>query len=157
MRSIHVLIGTAVILLSVSLGAQVAKSAAETLSAETSASPELVGQLTKQLGVTPTQAAGGAGALLGLAKTRLKPEEFSQVSSAIPGADALLKAAPAPKAGLGSMVGSSGIGGLASLAGSFNQLGLSPGMAAKMVPVLGKFVESKGSAGAAKLLLGALK
>ena len=153
MRSIHVLIGTAVILSTVSLFAQVTKNADE----KTSASPELVGQLTQQLGVTPTQAAGGAGALLGLAKTKLKPEEFSQVSSAIPGTDALLKAAPVPKGALGGMLGSSGIGGLASLAGSFKELGLSPDMAGKMVPVLGKFVESKGSAGAAKLLLGALK
>ena len=158
MRLIRVFVG-AVTVLSVSsiLHAQIAEKAKE-LTAETSASPELVGQMTQQLGISAAQAQGGAGALLGLAKTRLKPEEFGQVSSAIPGTDALLKAAPAPKnSGMAGMLGSSGVGGLASVAGAFKQLGLSPDTAAKMVPVLGKFVESKGSAAVSKLLLGALK
>ena len=37
------------------------------------ASPELVGQLTKELSVTPQQATGGAGALFSLTKTKLSP------------------------------------------------------------------------------------
>src|SRR5438046_13863 len=49
------------------------------------ASPELVGQLSKEMAATPEQAAGAAGALFGVAKSRLKPEEFSQVSAAVPG------------------------------------------------------------------------
>src|SRR5262245_29195612 len=59
-------------------------------------SPELVDQLTKQLSITPEQAIGGSGAIFGLAKTKLKPEEFSKVSDAVPGMDGLLKAAPKP-------------------------------------------------------------
>ncbi|HWO02584.1 MAG TPA: DUF2780 domain-containing protein [Blastocatellia bacterium] len=122
-------------------------------------SPELVGELTKELKITPQQATGGAGALFGLAKTRLKPDEFSQVSKAVPGMDGLLKAAPKPKGAMGSL-GSSlpgGAGGLASVAGSFKSLGLSPDMASKFVPVLTKFVEGKGGANVASLLGGALK
>ena len=46
-----------------------------------SANPELVGQLSKELGSTPAQAEGAAGALFGLAKLGLKPE---LVSKAIP-------------------------------------------------------------------------
>jgi Protein of unknown function VcgC/VcgE (DUF2780) len=124
-------------------------------------SPELVGMLTKGLGVTPEQATGGAGALFGLAKSRLKPDEFSQVAAAVPGMDGLLKAAP--KQAGGSSVGSlssalpGGAGGLASVAGSFKSLGLSPEMASKFVPLLTQFVQSKGGANAASLLLGALK
>lgn len=57
-------------------------------------SPELVGQLTKQLNIKPEQAIGGAGALFGVAKTKLKPEDFLKVSNAVPGIDGLLKAAP---------------------------------------------------------------
>src|SRR6202008_2591462 len=94
-------------------------------------SPELVGELTKELKITPQQATGGAGALFGLAKTRLKPDEFSQGSQAVPGMDGLLKAAPKPKGAMGAL-GSSlpgGAGGLASVAGSFKSLGLSPDMA----------------------------
>src|SRR5437868_395312 len=60
------------------------------------ASPSLVGELTKQLSVTPKQAAGGAGALFGFAKTRLSPTDFSKVSAAVPGMSGLLKAAPSP-------------------------------------------------------------
>jgi uncharacterized protein VcgC/VcgE DUF2780 len=134
-------------------------------------SPELVGQLTKGLSITPKQAIGGAGSLFGLAKTRLKPEEFSQVAKAVPGMDGLLKAAPKPKekksglGGLGSVDslssalpgGASGLGGLASVAGAFKSLGLSPEMASKFVPVLTKFVDTKGGSKVGNLLSGALK
>jgi hypothetical protein len=122
-------------------------------------SPELVGQLTKELNITPKQATGGAGALFGLAKTRLKPDEFGEVSKAVPGMDGLLKAAPKPKGAMGAL-GSAlpgGAGGLASVAGSFKSLGLSPDMASKFVPVMTKFVDAKGGANAASLLGGALK
>jgi hypothetical protein len=117
--------------------------------------------LTKQLGVTPEQATGGAGSLFGLAKSRLKPEEFNQVSDAVPGMDGFLKAAP--KTSATSPLGSVGsalpgkAGGLASVTGAFNSLGLSPDMVTKFVPVLTQFVQSKGGASVASLLAGALK
>jgi len=87
-------------------------------------SPELVGQLTKGLGVSQDQAVGGAGALFGLAKSRLKPEEFGKVSSAVPGMDGLLAAAPHSSLGAASPLGSIGsalpgvAGGLAPVAES---------------------------------------
>ncbi len=67
---------------------------APAMTLEKTPSPELVGMLTKDLNVTPKQATGGAGALFGLAKSRLKPDQFSQVAAAVPGMDGLLKAAP---------------------------------------------------------------
>jgi hypothetical protein len=128
------------------------------------ASPELIGQLTKALSVTPAQASGGAGALFGLAKSRLSAGDFSKVAATVPGIDSLIKSAPAvsknPAAGGVSGLGSSvpgGLGGLASLAGPFKKLGLSPDMATKFVPVLTGFVGSKGGADVASLLGGALK
>ena len=140
-------------------GLAIGLTPAQTLAA--SPSSELVGMLTKELGVTPKQATGGAGSLFGLAKSRLKPEEFSQVSDAVPGMDGFLKAAP--KTSSTSPLGSAGsalpgkAGGLASVAGAFNSLGLSPDMATKFVPVLTQFVQSKGGASVASLLSGALK
>jgi len=122
------------------------------------ASPELVGELSKELGSSPEQAAGAAGALFGLAKTRLKPEEFSQVSQAVPGMGSLLKAAPAVPAGtsgLAKMAGSAG--GLANAASAFSKLGLKPDMVAKAVPVLTNFVTKSGGANVGKLLAGVLK
>lgn len=127
----------------------------------TPASPELVGQLSKELSITPAQATGGAGALFGVAKSRLSPADFSKVSAAVPGMGSFLKAAPAPDntSGLSSLTGSlpGGLGGLASTAGSFQKLGLSPDMVGKFVPILTKFVEGKGGASAASLLSGALR
>lgn len=119
------------------------------------ANPDLVGMFTKELGVTPAQAEGGIGALLGLAKTRLKPDEFSQVSSAIPGTDALLKAAPST--GGGAMGALASAGGLASLAGSFSKLGLNAETAAKFAPTLLKYLNGKNAAGAAAALSKAFK
>ena len=122
--------------------------------------PELAGMITKELKITPQQATGGAGALFGLAKTRLKPEDFSKVSAAVPGMDGLLKAAPkASSSNLGSL-GSAlpgQAGALGALAGQFKKLGLSPDMVAQFVPILTKFTESKGGAGVASILAGALK
>ena len=123
-------------------------------------SPELVSQLTKELSISPKQATGGAGALFGLAKSRLTPNEFSRVAKSVPGMDGLLKAAPKPKGGVPGPVGTAlpgGIAGLASVAGAFKSLGLSPDMAGKFVPVMTKFVESKGGTNVGSLLAGALK
>jgi hypothetical protein len=117
--------------------------------------------LMKELNVTQEQATGGAGALFGLAKSRLKPEEFSHVSDAVPGMDGFLKAAPKQEGGsaLGSLgsVLSGGSGGLASVAGAFSSLGLSPDMVSKFIPVITKFVQAKGGASVASLLMGALQ
>lgn len=124
------------------------------------ASPDLVSQLSKELGSTPEQAAGAAGALFGLAKSRLKAGDFSKVSKAVPGMDALLKAAPVlAAAGGGSAVSqmAGAAGGLASMAGAFSKLGLSPELVAKAIPVLTSFVTKGGGANVGKLLAGVLK
>ena len=137
--------------------AQSTPSTSEAASAAAKASPELVGSLSKELGSSPEQAAGAAGALFGLAKTRLQPEEFTQVATAVPGMDSLLAAAPA----LGGSSAMSQLGGsasgLASMAGAFSKLGLSPAMVSKAVPVLTSFVSKSGGEGVGKLLGGVLK
>jgi hypothetical protein len=127
-----------------------------------SASAELVGMLMKELNVTQDQATGGAGALFDLAKSRLKPEEFSQVSNAVPGMDGFLNAAPkqgddSALGSLGSALSGGGSGGLASVAGAFGSLGLSPDMVSKFIPLITQYVQSKGGASVASLLMGVLK
>ena len=77
----------------------------EEAKAAVSASPQLVGELAKEIGATPEQAAGAAGALFGVARSRLKADEFSQVADAVPGMDALLRAAPAAGAPIGTTGG----------------------------------------------------
>jgi hypothetical protein len=123
---------------------------------------ELISQLVQQLGVEEGQAKGGAGAVLKLAQEKLGGD-FSKVAQAIPGAGDLIKSAPesggAAKmlGGLMSAVGGAKAGDLASLAGSFAQLKLDPGMIGKFVPVILSFVQSKAGQDVVALLAKALQ
>jgi hypothetical protein len=126
-----------------------------------SSSAGLVKQLTKGLSITPTQARGGAGSLFALAKSRLSADEFSKVSASVPGMSGLLKAAPAMTgnsefSGLESSL-PGGMGRTVEVAEAFHKLGLSPEMASKFVPVMTKYVESRGGLSTASLLEKALK
>ena len=138
-------------------------SQAEAQSAAAKASPELVNGLAKEIGSTPEQAAGVAGALLGVAKSFLKPEEFAGVSKAVPGIDSLLAAAP------GSMPTSTFTPGFAPSAtgttsdpmatamSAFPKLGISPDMIMKAVPFLSGYLKKYGGAAAAGMLEGLFK
>lgn len=121
----------------------------------------LVSQLSKGLSVTPTQARGGAGALFALAKARLTADEFGKVSSAVPGMNSLLKAAPAlgGQSELTSLEGAlpGNMGRLAEVAEAFHKLGMSPEMAGKFVPLMTKYVKARGGLSTASLLEKALK
>ena len=64
--------------------------------------PSSSDRLSQEIGATSEQAAGAAGALFGVAKSRLAPDQFSQVANAVPGMDLLLKAAPAASAVAGT-------------------------------------------------------
>jgi hypothetical protein len=141
--------------------ARVPQASAAKATAAAKASPELVSALSKEIGATPDQAAGAAGSLFGVAKSRLKPEQFKQIAAAVPGMDSLLGAAPSMAAAGGAtgalpQLGGSA-GGLASLASSFTSLGLKPEMVAKAIPVLTSFVTKSGGADVGKMLAGALK
>lgn len=136
--------------------AQANTSAAAAAAAK--ASPDLTAALSKELGATPEQSAGAAGALFGVAKQSMKAAEFAQVAKAVPGMSALLKAAPAvggKSDPLSALAGSAG--GLAAAGAAFSKLGLSPDLVAKAIPVLTSFVSKSGGAGVANLLAGALK
>jgi len=124
--------------------------------AEGTANPQLVGDLAKQLNTTPKQAEGAAGALFGLAKSRLKPEDWTKVAGAVPGMDGLLAAAPAMDPA-SALSGGKSAAGLGAVAGAFTKLNLSPSLASKAVPVLTQFVSKSGGADVGKLLAGALK
>jgi len=131
-------------------------------------SPELIQSLSKELGSTSDQSIGAAGALFGLAKSRLKPADFAKIATAVPGMGKMLAAAPALAAATGSsssavaqasaaLGAAGGAGGLASMASSFSKLGLKPELVAKAVPVLVQFVSKSGGAGLGSLLGGVLK
>src|SRR4030095_12026457 len=85
------------------------------------ASSELTSLLAKELGSTTKQAEGAAGSLFRLAKTRMTPENFSKVATAVPDMDRLVAAAPALDAkgaaagALGKKVGAEGLESLAEV------------------------------------------
>ena len=126
----------------------------------------LVNLLVQKLGITETQAQGGAGALFNTAKDKLSPQEFGQVADTVPEMDTLLQSAPKKSEGLSGMLetGSSLLGGGSKqnleggmgLAGSFSQLGLSPETMNQFVPVILDYVESKGGETVKNLLASAL-
>lgn len=99
----------------------------------------LLPTLTNQLGVTETQAEGGMGSLLQVAKGALSSDEFGQLSQGIPGMDTLLAAAPSiggKSAGGSALTGmlsnvggmAEGLGMMGKLTEQFEALGLSPDM-----------------------------
>ena len=165
---------------STTAGAQAAvgtPSEAEAQSTAAKASPELVNGLAKELGSTPEQAAGAAGVLFSLAKSLLKPEDFTALSKAVPGMDALLAAtpkgvvgtttpspltltpgfassSPSPATGATMAVPDNG---MASAVAGFSKLGFGPDMIAKAVPFLSGYLKKYGGAGLGSLLGGLFK
>ena len=104
-------------------------------------------------GATTQQAEGAAGAIFGLAKSRLSPADFSKVATAVPGMDGLLGAAPKTS----TIGGLGGVTGLSSLSSQFTSLGLSPEMVGKAIPAVTNYVTKAGGADVGKLLAGVLK
>ena len=166
---------TTVIVMGILIGGAVAANAGDM---------GLVDLLTRQLGVTTDQAEGGAGAIFSTAKQELSPDEYDQVSDAVPEATTLLDKAPKPEADAdtdsgsedtGGMAGSLGdvtsalggggssiagaaqaAGGMGALSESFSSLGMSPDMVGKFIPVVLDYAQSKGGDAVMSLLKGAL-
>ena len=127
---------------------------------------ELVQMLTSQLGVSETQAKGGAGLLFKLAQDKLDGGEFSQIAGAVPGIESLISAAPEGGGGmagaLGGLASSFGgnagkLGTLATLASGFQSLDLDPSMASKFAPVIMSFLQSQGGEGIQDLIKKAMQ
>jgi hypothetical protein len=101
------------------------------------ASNPLVGSLTSGLGVSPDQAVGGTGAMVGLAQNKLTPDQFSALSNSVPGLGDITKAA-------GPLLGSVPLSSLGDVQSAFSKLGMSPEMVGKFAPILGDAI-SKGA------------
>lgn len=130
-----------------------AGSATSALSGALGPASALIGGLTKSIpGLTQAQAILGAGSIFGLAKAKMPGEQFSQLASAVPGAEALV--AEATKAGL---PGAEQLTGLASLTPLLSKAGINSGMVSKLVPALGNAVSAGGGQGLADAFLAAVK
>lgn len=129
----------------------------------------LLNTLGSQLDITPEQAVGGAGAMLGLARNQLSGEDFSELSKNVPG--------------LSQIAGNSAIGGLNGLGGllgagsdknalldgllgnvkdtndlnnAFSALGMDTGMIGVFAPVILQYLGQQGVAGSLLQNLGGI-
>lgn len=124
------------------------------------ASANLLNTLGKELKVTPEQAIGGTGALLGLARNQLSSADYAQLSKAVPGLDMLSgENALGGLAGLGDLLGKSGeasalsnaLGGNVKngtdLSNAFSALGMDTGMIGQFAPLILQYLGQQGVAG----------
>jgi hypothetical protein len=116
----------------------------------TGASSSLPATLTKQLGVTEGQAAGGTGAILAFAQQRLAAGDFDMIAKAIPGSDKYLGVAK-------QLLGGANISDKAGLQSAFSKLGMTPDMVSKFAPIVTDYVGKAGGEQARGLLAAVLK
>jgi hypothetical protein len=140
--------------------------------AAVSAAPEAAGLLNtlgSQLNITPEQAIGGTGVMLGLAKNQMKSADYKSLAKQVPGLDML--------AGSNALGGLNGLGGLLGNAGgkqsaltdalnnvktksdlnsAFSALGMDSGMVGQFAPVILQYLGQQGVAGSALSRLGGI-
>lgn len=101
------------------------------------------------LGISPTAAVGGIGAVLSLAKGNLDPSDLSKVTSAFPDMNNIMK--EAKSLGVGNVTD------MADLGKTLSKLGMKPTDITKFVPAVTKYVGANGGSGAADVLGNLLK
>jgi hypothetical protein len=138
---------------------------AATKAAPTSETAGLLGALTSQLNVTPQQAVGGTGAMLGLAKNQLSSTDYSQLAKSVPGLDKL--SGGGQLGALSGLLGSSGkSAGLENALGNvkntndldsaFGALGMDSGMVGQFAPVILQYLGQQGVGGSLLESLGGI-
>ena len=122
----------------------------ESMKSMTGSAPDLTGLLTKQLGVSESQATGGVGSMLQLAQEKLSAGEFDSITKVIPSSQKYLDAAK-------KLLGGGKVGDASGLQSAFSKLGMSPDMVNKFKPIVTNYVGELGGPQAKSLLEGALK
>lgn len=130
---------------------------------DTKGQKDLVSMTMTQLGIDKSQAQGGLGSLLSMAKSSLGDNSFSPIADSIPNIDTLLQATPqldtaSPLSALSNQMGNlspSAKGGL-MVYNAFEQLGLSKGLVDPMMDILEDYLNTDGTKGTSDLLMKAL-
>jgi hypothetical protein len=125
---------------------------------------DLIRKLIKDLGVSRDQARGGLVALLRAGQQNMSRPDFEQFVADIPGADKLLRNAPAQSTlsslagGLGSLLGGrTKAGRWAGLATSFTELGIDLDTAKRFGPIVIEYVREHGGENLVGKIRAALK
>ena len=125
---------------------------------------KLIPMLTQGLGVTDSQAKGGAGVIFDYVKQKVSAEDYAQVAKALPGVDSLVDSAPKASdlsgqiGGLSPALGGKSdlTGGMAGVAERFGKLGLDAGMVDKYVKTILDFTQSEAGSTVTNIIKGAL-
>lgn len=125
---------------------------------------KLIPLLTQSLGVTESQAKGGAGVIFDYVKQKVSTEEFAQVAKALPGVNSIIDLAPKASDLSGQIGGfSPALGGKSDLTGGmagvverFGKLGLDAGMVDKYVKTILDFTQSEAGSTVTNIIKGAL-
>ncbi|MDI9779964.1 DUF2780 domain-containing protein [Pseudomonas putida] len=130
----------------------------------------LLNTLGSQLNITPEQAVGGAGAMLGLARNNLSSDDYGQLTKAVPGLDLLSGAnVLGGLSGLGELLGSdkgsqsaldkalgNDVQNRSDLDSAFKALGMDTGMIGQFAPLILQYLGQQGIAGSLLQNLGNL-
>ena len=125
------------------------------------AQANLMNTLDSELKISPEQAVGGAGAMLGMARNNLSSEDYGQLTKAVPGLDLLAGAnALGGLGGLGDLLGknsesesalSNALGNnvenRSDLDSAFKALGMDTGMIGQFAPLILQYLGQQGIAG----------
>jgi len=138
----------------------------------------LIDQL-RALQVTPQQAMGGVGALLGLAQSQLAADQYAQLAGSVPGLEFLAGnagSAASASSGVGGVLGRLGalsgllgstaspapqpggapVDSLAGVGQAFSVLGMDTSLVGQFAPILLQFLAGQGLAGALLQSLGGI-
>jgi hypothetical protein len=118
-----------------------------------------------ELNVTPQQAVGGTGAMLGLAKNQLNSTDYSELAKSVPGIDKLsgggelgalagLLGSSGKAAGLDNALGA--VKNTSDLNNAFSALGMDSGMIGQFAPVLLQYLGQQGVGGSLLESLGGI-
>lgn len=133
------------------------------------AQANLLNTLGSELNITPEQAIGGAGAMLGLARNNLSETDYGQLTQAVPGLDLLSGAnALGGLSGLGALLGQNSqnasplgnalgnVENRSDLDNAFKLLGMDTGMIGQFAPLILQYLGQQGIAGSLLQNLGSL-
>ena len=127
-------------------------SAASALPASLSAAGPLLNSLGASVpGLSQAQQILGAGSLFGLARAKMPADQYAQVATAIPGADAL--ANEATKQGLTP----SSLGSIGQVTEYLGKSGIAPAKVSQLATALGQTLQGKVSPEVANSFMNALK
>ena len=148
---IRELVASAALLAAVACGKNSAPSGESALPASLNAAAPLLNSVSAAVpGLSQSQTVLGLGSLFGLARQKMSADQYAQVTSTLPGSDALVT--EAMKQGLPSS-----LGGLSDVTAFLAKSGISVDQVSKMIPVIGNSMAGRVPPEAATAFFNALK